>query len=124
MLQVADVTLDFVEASPVRGRTGRRDLFALELRRAPRVVGRNAFLRVVSLEEPLLQLALERQSLLDSHFEPGGDGTLDESHGARRFPRWHEPARVLQGTGAEFARRRVDDRVHKPERFRLVDGKG
>src|SRR2546428_13601069 len=53
---------------------------ALELRDPLLDVRRDAFLRVVALEQLLLQLALERQPALERHLGPGLHGALDQAH--------------------------------------------
>jgi hypothetical protein len=50
-----------------------------EDRRPARVVGGDALLRVVALEEPLLQFALEREALFQPDLEPGGHRAPDEA---------------------------------------------
>src|SRR5438105_1294484 len=96
-------------------------LLSAELGRSPGVVRGKAFLRVLSLEQPLLQLTLQGETLLEADFQSGGDGALDEPYGARGFRRRHELARVLERPGAELPRRSVDDRIDQPERLSLVD---
>src|SRR5256886_9847813 len=92
-----------------------------ELRSAPGVVRGDPFLRVWALEQPLLQLTLQGETLLEADFESSGDRALDEPDGARGFRRGHELARVLERLVAKLPRRSVDDRVDQPERFCLVD---
>src|SRR6266478_5712516 len=94
-----------------------------ELRSAPGVVRGDPFLRVLSLEQPLLQLTLQGETLLEANFQSGSDGALDEPDGARGLRRRHELSRVLERPGAELPRRGVDDGVDQPERLRLVDRK-
>src|SRR5947208_5570372 len=92
-----------------------------ELRRAPGVVRGDAFLRVLSLEQALLELALQGEALFQADFQSGGDSALDEPDGARGLRRRHELSRVLERPGAELPRRGVDDGVDQPERLRFLD---
>src|SRR6266850_4538640 len=105
------VSPKLIERAP--GRVER--LLPRELRRAPGVVGGDAFLRVLALEEALLQLALEGEALLEPDLDASGDCALDQPDGARGF-RWRdELARVFERSGAEVARRHVEDGIDQPE---------
>src|SRR4051794_19015558 len=68
-------------------RSGTSPSFPAELRRPARVVRRQTFLRVLSLEQPLLQLALQRKTLLEADLQSGRDSPLDESDRARGLRR-------------------------------------
>src|SRR2546427_3454416 len=83
-------------------RSGRVLSLPAELRRAAGVVCRQPFLRVLSLEQALLELALQRKTLLEADLQPGRHGPLDESDRPRGLRRRNELPRVFQGTGAEL----------------------
>src|SRR5256712_3492972 len=67
---------------------------ALELRDPLLDVRRDAFLRVVALEQLLLQLALERQPAFERHLGPGLHGALDQAHRLGSLVRRTELLRV------------------------------
>src|SRR2546428_10864711 len=67
---------------------------ALELRDPLLDVRRDAFLRVVALEQLLLELALERQPAFERHLGPGLLGALDQAHRLGSLVRRTELLRV------------------------------
>src|SRR5437867_4280051 len=58
-------------------------------------VGREPFLGVLTLEELLLQLALDGQRRLEGDLDAGLNGALDPAHGLGRLVRRAELLRVL-----------------------------
>src|SRR5581483_5933140 len=66
------------------------ELAAAELRHVLVQIGADAFLRVLAGEEPLLQLALQRQRLGQRDLASGLHRTLDVAHGAGGLGRGHE----------------------------------
>src|SRR5262249_5355210 len=73
-------------------------LSSLELRHALLLIGGDAFLGVVTLEEKLLQLALDGERRLDRQVPTRLHRALDAAHGLRGLVRRHE----LAGRGADL----------------------
>src|ERR1041385_2144174 len=73
----------------------KTDLFARECRLALLVVRAEAFLRILGLEELLLQLALDRQRALQRHFPAALHRALDAADRFRRLVRRAEAPGVL-----------------------------
>src|SRR5437764_2716120 len=99
-------------------------LLARELRSPARVVRRYPFLRVLALEQALLELPLESETLLEPHLQPGGHRPLDEPDRASRLRGWYELPRVLQGATPELGPGSTHHRVDQAERFRLLHREG
>src|SRR5690348_11880501 len=70
------------------------DLFGSKLRHLLVDVGVEPFLRVLALEEQLLQLALDRERFGERHFRSRLHGALDVADGLRRLVRRRELLRV------------------------------
>src|SRR6185295_2673815 len=94
---------------------GRDSLLALEHRLALLVVGGDAFLRILALEELLLQLALEREAGFEGHLGARLDGALDPAHRLRGLARRDEAGRVLHDAGPPRLGRVVPQLVHEAE---------
>src|SRR5262245_11905347 len=82
-------------------------------------VGAQALLRVLRLEQPLLQLALERQRVLERHLGPGDDAALDEADRLARLVRRAEPPGVLEDLLPEAVR--LEDVRHQAEGESLLE---
>src|SRR5467141_2651361 len=81
---------------PAGWRRGRRGgLLAAEVRLALLDVSRQPFLRIVALEQLLLQLALHRQRALERDLDAGLDRSLDAADGLGGLVRRAELLGVL-----------------------------
>src|SRR5437773_10345634 len=99
-------------------------LGSLELRFPLLHARRDSFARVVTLEEKLLQLALDREPLAEAGLEARLHGPLDAADGLARLVRRRELTRVLvRGLGERPAaeRRSVPHVVDETDRLRLVE---
>src|SRR5262245_18619997 len=97
-------------------------LLSGELGRALLDVGRQAFLRVVALEELLLELPLDRERLAKGDLEPRLDRALDATHGLRGLAGRHELTRVLDHLRVEAVG--VPDVVHEAPLLRVLEREG
>src|SRR5215470_12683463 len=70
-------------------------LFSFELRHALLLIGGDAFLGVVALEEKLLQLALDGKRRLNRKVPTCLNGPLDAADGLGRFVGRHELAGIV-----------------------------
>src|SRR5687767_2105193 len=85
-------------------------------------VGRDAFLRVLALEEEVLQLALEREAGLERHLHAGDDGALDLPDGERGLVRQGELVRVEHDAVPPIFLRQ--HRVHEVHLLRFLEREG
>src|SRR5947209_14412474 len=97
-----------------------RRLLPGKLRRTPGVVGGDPFRGILALEEPLLQLPLEGETLLEPDLEPARHRALDEADGLRCLGGRDELPRVLERGSAEPLGVRVDDLVHEAVGLRFL----
>src|SRR5207244_1805133 len=95
---------------------------ALELRGALLDIGREAFLRVLALEELLLELALERETGLEGDLRSRLHRALDEPDGHGRAPGWNEAPRVGEHGAPPLLRGAFLDLVDEPEPLGLFEG--
>src|SRR5262245_46653769 len=86
---------------------------ALEARRPLLLEGCEALGRVGARDQPLLQLALQREVLVEAHLAAAHDRALDEPHGLRRLVRRAELLRARQHRVEEGGRRQ--QLVHQPQ---------
>ena len=87
-------------------------------------IGEETLLGVLRSEQLLLELALERQSLLERHFAAALYGALDEPHRHGRAARGAELVRVVEDLPHEpIVRFRRPHLVHEARLARLDDGK-
>src|SRR5207249_1047395 len=85
-------------------------------------VGGEPFLRVLALEQELLQLALHGQRRLERDLRAALHRALDAAHGLRRLVRRAELLGVLLHLVHELLRARgLPDLVHEPELLRLLE---
>src|SRR5438093_1366005 len=88
-------------------------------------VGAQAFLRVVALEELLLQLALDRERLLERDLAPALHRALDAPHGLRGAVRRAELLGVLLDLLQELVvRAGLPDLVDDPQVLRALEVEG
>src|SRR2546428_10419474 len=97
---------------------------SFELRCALLEVRRDPLARVVALEQELLQLALDREAVVEAHLRARLHGPLDAADSLAGFVRRRELPRVLLnrvGEALPLERRRIPDVGDETDRLRLVE---
>src|SRR6202011_5698495 len=100
------------------------NLFSLsfELRNSLLLIGGNAFLCVLALEEQLLKLPLDGQGRLGGQIPTRLDGALDAPDRPRGLVGRHELPRVIHDLFPPIFRGGIDDLIEQAHLVRLLEG--